>query len=217
MNNRILARIVAAVMAIAMLGTVSFAASISGDVIDINADADFKTQTQKTVVAYFASAADAEPAASDIIAMYQSNEAPEAIKIDTTKETALQGDNRKYLVVRYGGSDVEAQNFAIDLNGNATTVVPASTYTIDYVTWEKEISNVAYFTQEIGTLEAGKAIESYGFKLWKTGGENTSDQKPLYFTGDTMLEGDGSYSFGIVMVAVPSDVTLNAESFYTIK
>ncbi len=218
MNNRMLARIVAAVMAIAMLGSISFAASISGDVISVGKTTDaYKAQTQKTAVAYFAAAADAEPAAADIIAIYQADgvaaQLPESIKIDTTKETS---STRNYLVVKYGGSSEAAQTFAIDLETYAKEVAVADTYTIDYGTWTKKFSNVAAFTETIN-LNTGQTVESYGFKLWKNGGADTSETKPLYFTRDTAFEGGGEYSFGVVMVAVPSDVTLLGKSFYTIK
>ena len=220
MNNKVLARIVAVVMAIAMLGSISFAASISGDVINVgNLSAAYKAQDQKTVVAYYAAEPDeVNPADEDIIAIYQSDEATDSVKINTAQNTASEGSDRKYLVVKYGGSSVDAQTFAIALNSNSNPVtLEGNTYTIDYGNYEKEFSNVAYFKQEIGALEAGQTIESYGFKLWKANGGATSEAKPLYFTGDTLMEGDGEYSFGIVMVAVPDDVSLAAESFYAVK
>ena len=222
MNNKMLARIFAAVMAIAMLGTISFAASISGNEIIVGApEGGYAKQTQKTVVAYYAATEDAvAPAApEDIIAICQADnsaEMPETIKIDTTKDTTAE---RKYLIVRYGGSSEAATSYAIDLTTNSAEVEVAPSYDVEYENWIKRYTGVASFTKAI-TLEAGETVKSYGFKLWMEGGEDTSAEKPLYFTKDTELSSDGGeFTFGVVLLEVPTAkvTNLKAEAFYAKK
>ncbi len=212
MNNKILARLIAAVMAIAMLGTVSFAASLTDDVLDVTADTDAAYADNngvKTLLAYVAESASAEPAAEDIVAIVQNDDgaAPTTIKIDPAKIA-----ENEYLVVRFGGNGT-AVDKTIAFAANEVAVAVEDEITIA----EKLYTDVAYFAQEV-TLGDGEKVTNYGFKLKNNEGVT---KNTLYFTDDVVLEAgtDGAYTFSILFTGVTAEqnAAWDAKAFYTVE
>ena len=209
MNNKILARLVAAVMAIAMLGTVSFAATISSVKVDTttdtvlnvanDTDAAYADNTGvKTLMAFAADTANAEPAAADIIALVQNDDAtaPASIKIDAAK---LVG--KHYVIVRFGGNGSVAKR-VICLDGTAVT--PKDTITVDGA----EFTDVAYFTANIDTEGT---VKNYGFKIANKKATGTYN----YIMSDDVKEIQGTgFSYGFLVVGVEG-ADWDATAFYT--
>lgn len=210
MNNKILARLIAAVMAIAMLGTVSFAAALTDDVLDVTADtaeAYAGNTGVKTLLAYVADAADADPAAEDIIAIVQNDDGAVPTKIDIDKDKLT----KDYLVVRFGGNGT-AVDKTIAFAANAGTVAVEDEIVIN----EKLYTDVAYFAKEV-TLEAGQSLTNYGFKVANNKAGNAGNV--FYFTDDLALEtGEGgAYTFSILFAGVDAEANAawDVEAFYT--
>ena len=210
MNNKILARLVAAVMAIAMLGTVSFAATISSVKVDATTDTVLNVANDtdaayagnagvKTLMAFAADTADAEPAAADIIALVQNDDAtaPASIKIDADKLVA-----KDYVIVRFGGNGSVADR-VICLDG--TTVTPEDTITVDGA----EFTDVAYFT---ASIDAEGTVKNYGFKIANKNGA-TGDFNYIMSDDVEEIEGTG-FSYGFLVVGVEG-ADWDATAFYT--
>lgn len=214
MNNKILARLIAAVMAIAMLGTVSFAASLTSDVdanvtLDVTADTDKAYEGNngvKTFIAYVADTADANPEAEDILAIVQNDDGAVPTTFDIDKDKL----KKNYLVVRFGGNGTAVDKtiaFAGDdgeISFDDEIEVGGSTYT-----------DVAYFAKDV-TLEAGKSLTNYGFKVKNTAGVGNE----FYFTDDVVLEAGeaGTYTFSILFAGVSAEqnAAWDVNAFYTI-
>lgn len=208
MNNKILARLVAAVMAIAMLGTVSFAATISSVKVDATTDTVLNVANDtdaayagntgvKTLMAFAADTADAEPAAADIIALVQNDDAtaPASIKIDADKV------GKDYVIVRFGG-DGRVDERVICLDGTAVT--PEDTITVDGA----EFTDVAYFT---ASIDAEGTVKNYGFKIANNNATGTYN----YIMSDDVEEIEGTgFSYGFLVVGV-EDADWDATAFYT--
>lgn len=208
MNNKILARLVAAVMAIAMLGTVSFAATISSVKVDATTDTVLNVANDtdaayagnagvKTLMAFAADTANAEPAAADIIALVQNDDAtaPASIKIDADKLA------KDYVIVRFGGNGSVADR-VICLDGTAVT--PEDTITVDGA----EFTDVAYFT---ASIDAEGTVKNYGFKIANKNATGTYN----YIMSDDVEEIEGTgFSYGFLVVGVEG-ADWDATAFYT--
>ena len=216
MNNKILARLIAAVMAVAMLGTVSFAASLTNDVLDVTADTDsayagYGASDVKTFIAYATDDAEADPAAEDIVAIVQNDNGavPTEFKIDPAKL-----NDKDYLVVRFGGNGEAAADKTISFVANAGVV----TVEDEIIVADKEYTDVAYFAKEV-VLGTEEAITNYGFKLKNTAAGNAGNT--LYFTDDVVLEAgtDGTYTFSILFTGVTPEqnAAWDVEAFYTVN
>ena len=217
MNNKILARLIAAVMAVAMLGTVSFAASLTSNetanaTLDVTADIDaayagYGASDVKTFIAYAAVDAAADPAAEDIIAIVQDSDVPATFEIDPAKI-----DDNKVLVVRFGGNGT-ATDKTISFVANEGVV----TVEDEIIVADKEYTDVAYFAKEV-VLGAEEAITNYGFKLKNTAAGNAGNT--LYFTDDVVLEAgtDGTYTFSILFTGVTPEqnAAWDVKAFYTV-
>lgn len=209
MNNKIIARIVATVMAIAMLGSLSFAASLTGADLDLTDVTAPTGNTMNTVIAFYADASTAEAPASadDIIAIDQVNDgaAPKTFKIDTTKAA------KDYVVVRYGGDAGQTATASITLPKTPETVqvsiTPADTYEIG----GKIYTNVAYFENTV-TPGAGKKLSNYGFKIRNNNASGTEHD----IAGATTIEGDAQWKYGVLLVGVQGTPAWEAVGYYTV-
>lgn len=212
MNNKILARVVAVVMAVAMLGTVSFAADIIADYDEIGA---INANATNTVLAYVADAEDEAVTDKNIVAVVQETGEITSIPFDDSK---LTGKN--YLIVKNGGltsagaaAAVNTVTIPLTSQGGVTVasievhdtlVVGETTYKDALVvTWNIE-------NTEGKTARAGK----WGVKFGKFTGDATDMEtisKGLIvdFPGATDITGDaGSKTkFTAAIIGVPKDVT----------
>lgn len=216
MNNKKLARIVAAVMAVAMLGTVSFAASLTGDeitVVDANKPDGYDAQAKKTGIAFYAVNPDADtiPAAEDIVAVFQddsvaANTVDSGIKIDAPKAIA---DGNTHLVIRLGGVNGTVKDTYLALTGG--DLADFADIKAEYVVGENTYSNVAVLEK---TVTPASAITSYGFKVWKTdeAGTTTSENPYYFISNDTEFAGGGTYTYGIILLGVDG-ATLSAQAY----
>ncbi len=210
MNNKILARLVAAVMAIAMLGTVSFAASLTYDTLNTTG-ADYTeaydNDSVKTLIAFVADDAEAEPDATNIIAIDQVEEGYPSVKIDTAKL------NKENVIIRFGGLQGQYSDTVIslatgnDVTAETTVIGKDATYGHDV-----EFTDVAYFADTI-TVPAGQNATSYGMKIKN----DKVNGKWNYFATDAVELGEGEYTYSVLIFAVPAEIQDGwvAESFYS--
>ena len=195
--NKLMARIVAVVLAVMMLGTVSFAANATlnaeKDTITTNATAH---QTIKAT------------AGSTIIALYQGESLPESIKINPEKI----GSN-KTITVEYGGGTGGYVTQTVDVPADAEEDTPVdvdvkTTYTTqDGATTYKDVAHVSNTFR----VADGKVATEFGYVLTVNGGENHGKSKT--FSKAMSLSGDGSFKYDIVFLGVPAGVTISAEGF----
>lgn len=212
MNNKIIARIVATVMAIAMLGSLSFAASLTGADLNLSdvpsTNANYANNGMKTVIAFYANTSNAETPASpaDIIAIDQVNSgnAPTTFVIDTAKAA------KDWVVVRYGGDagQIAKASFAVPKT-TEVAITPATTYEIGGKTY----TNVAYFENTV-TLADGKTLTNYGFKIKNnavTGNENNIAGSLSEITGE------GTWKYGVLLVGVTGTPAWEAVGYHTVQ
>lgn len=212
MNNKILARVVAVVMAVAMLGTVSFAADIIADYDEIGA---INANATNTVLAYVADAEDEEVTDKNIVAVVQETGEITSIPFDDSK---LTGKN--YLIVKNGGLNAAGAAAAVNtvaiplasqggvtvasIKVHDTLVVGGTTYKDALVvTWKIE-------NTEGKTAKAGK----WGVKFGKFNGDATdmetvSSGEIVDFPGATAITGEAGSktTFTAAIIGVPKNVT----------
>ena len=210
MNNKILARIVATIMAVMMLGTVSFAASLTGanaDVSDVTHATGYKDQTEKTFIAFCT----ADPISEDptaegnvIVALDQISEVPTEFTIDTDKI-----GEATHLVVMFGGTK--------GITGRAVIKIPAaeedqpvinvSTASVfeQIVDGTRKIYENVFYAKATTTGATGK---TYGFSVTNPAVDSTKE-----FVSATTINGDAEFEFGILFVGVPANAGLTADAF----
>ncbi len=197
MNNKILARVVALVLAVMMLGTVSFAADKALTPAAPDADG-YAAQATKTVLAFATNDDDATaPAANaDIVAVIQDANAPATITIDDSK---IAGKN--YVVVLFGGTDGVTDRAVIDVSTGATleAIVVSRSITID----GQEYTNVAAAKFSFA-VPTGKTAASYGLKFNSYNAEGVAVGNEKEFKSTTPVSGGGSVNFGAVVFGVPA-------------
>ncbi|MBR5155175.1 MAG: hypothetical protein IKW62_01660 [Clostridia bacterium] len=204
MNNKILARVVAVVLAVMMLGTVSFAAD---KVITPDApSAGVTAQTTKTVLAFATDNANAntvDTANGDVIValIQQEEDLPTTITIDDAKIT-----DKDYIVVLFGGSEGATSKSVIDLATAAKLdfITVYDKLTIGEGEEEKTYTNVAYAKFSFA-VPANKTAASYGIKFnsYDAEGEAVGNEKD--FNSTTVVAGGGTVNFGAVVFGVPYD------------
>ena len=195
--NKLMARIVAVVLAVMMLGTVSFAANPT-----LNAEKDTITTdatAHQTIKA---------TAGSTIIALYQGGSLPEKIKINPAKI----GSN-KTITVEYGGGTGGYVTQTVDVPADAEEDTPVdvdvkTTYTTQ--DGETTYKDVAHVSKEF-SVEDGKLAKEVGYVLTVSGGKN--DGKSQTFSREVNLSGNGTFKYDIVFLGVPAGVTISAEGF----
>jgi nucleoid-associated protein YgaU len=189
--NKLMARIVAVVLAVMMLGTVSFAATTATE----NAiTTDVAERAMYTVKA--------TKADGTFLAMYQDAEAPGTIDIDANKVNP--GD---IITVEYGGVENGYVKQEVQVSGEVEDVaVEVATEYFD------EETNTKYTGAAVAnkTFSAnGKVVSKVGYKLTATGKDGYTG-KVNDFSKTVSLSGDGKFTFGVVLLGVPVGVTVTA-------
>ncbi len=222
MNNKILARIVAVVMAVAMLGTVSFAAD------DYPTSTPEGTITDYTVMVFYAAEATVgadkaayEPAASEILYLDQNTTGYPTGAIDVAyAETAGNA-----LYVRYGNDLGTVQTRKI--GGQAVTGVDADVWHLEGdIQTSVEFGGKTYVSIVMKTaelnLKAGATVTEYGIKFGKFGGveanypavdgatvtdgtPSTGSVATIKSNDATLITGEGTVTFTAIILGVPAD------------
>ena len=211
MNNKILARIVATIMAVMMLGTVSFAASLSGanaDVSDATLDAGYADQDEKTFIAFCtADQASEDPTAEGnvIVALDQISTVPTAFTIDTDKI-----GEATHLVVMFGGTEGITGKAVIEIpeaeeDQPVVNVSTASVFEHILGDGTRKIYQNVFYAKATTTGADGKV---YGFSVTNPTADSTKE-----FVSATTINGDAEFEFGILFVGVPANTGLTADAF----
>ncbi len=191
MNNKILARVVALVLAVMMLGTVSFAATLGVD------SGDAADQATKTVLAFATDDAllNAPASNDDIIAVMQQDAEVTEIAIDEAKVA-----DKKYVVVLFGGSDGKTSKAVITKVADVVLnkVIVKKEYVNDY----KKYTNVAYAQM---SFDATAVTTSYGIRFNSFDANGLPVGNPIDVEGKTQMSGAGTINFGALVLAVPYD------------
>ncbi len=206
MNNKILARIVAVVLAVMMLGTVSFAAELADGKItsDFAEDAAYAEQTTKTMLAYKAATEGAGLTSDDqIIAVAQGGD--EVLSVD------VAAVDTPFVKVVYGGIDGITRTATIDLRTTADMEAITS-FTVSEVEFDgKTFSNVIKVEIEFVGVE-GKTINEVGVKF-QGAHDGTNYTKGAIVSDTANIAGGGSleytaYLFGITADDVEADALI---------
>ncbi len=207
MKNKFIAGAVAAVMAVTMLGSVSFAAAADMNVIAPEADSGYAAQTTKTILAFAtdnAAAVAPDIACGDVIvAVEQRSDVPKSIKIDHDKLTG-----KKFVVVRYGGSTPVNDTVIIPLvsegdeDVNLTALTVDDNVTVDGTTYTNVAT--ATFTYRNNT-DATQTITKCGV-VFTSSTENSSAATVATGATDAIsvgVEVGGTFTYEAVVLAVP--------------
>ncbi|MBQ9757007.1 MAG: hypothetical protein IJW15_01140 [Clostridia bacterium] len=206
--NKLMARIVAVVMAIAMLGTVSFAAGSAnyadGNIADVNAG-DAANQDIVTVLAFATNTANDTvfDGTDKIIAVVQATEDPTTIPV-----VAADVEEYDYITVAFGGSNGETDYAFINNKGEVTLtaldVQKEITLTVGEGEDAKEVTytNVAYAHY---TGRADKVLSKVGVKFnsYDAEGEAFGDEQT--FEENVNIAINGTFSYGVLILGVPYD------------
>ncbi len=206
MNNKILARVVAALMAVMMLGTVSFAAEK-----DITATEPTYTG-QKTVLAFIAESGKGNdttysPADAEIVAVDQlADGAPYPTKLNIADDK-LANTTGKSLYVRFGSEAGTVKTTEIALAADAQaphlmSISAAATATINGTTYE----NVVYAKYAI-PMHAGYTLDKYGVAFGRFSGTPTVSEEGV-FSGTAANGADGQNAASIVDVKATSNTLI---------
>lgn len=207
MNNKIMARMVAVVMAVMMLGTVSFAATISDDNATIGTAGDYTTpQTTYTILAYAAASAEAtEPAEdSDILALIQGGSVPESITIDPENIAA----NKTYVIVEYSGNNGNLVRKSVAVADRTEEITVDITVDSTIEAGGKTYENVAFGEHKF-TKDANKAIKKVGFKVVSKKHNKEADEA----APDTVITGSGDITFSLLIYGVPEDEEITLKPY----
>ena len=207
MNNKILARVVAVVLSVMMLGTVAFAAPVLNEGFGGFTDAAYDGSafgTQKTMIAFKAADenATAPASADDILAIGQGSDLNPASVTFAASKVPADG----YVVVAYGGDSstvvrtplavsslpTGAEGAKVELTAK-TIIAPDGTV----------IKNVIEVNAEFPAAEA--TVKEVGYKANVKGSSNINEIKKNI---STLVEGEGAITFNLLMVGVPADKTL---------
>lgn len=208
--NKLMARIVAVVMAIAMLGTVSFAAGSAnyaeGDISDVNAG-NAAGQDIVTILAYATDSYTDEEftAGSDVIIALQQVDEIATINVDPERV-----GNKPFITIAFGGSEGKTDYAHIDVRGTVglTTIIADREVTlVDEKTGEAvTYTNVAYAVFEVPT---NGAITEYGIKFNSYASEGATEPKDAeqeIKVSKTLAEPttiSGNVTFAAVVLGVP--------------
>lgn len=206
MNNKILARIVAVVLAVMMLGTVSFAAEagLADGVITstFGEDADYTNQTTKTMLAYKAATADAGLTNDNqIIAIAQGAD-------DAVLSVDVAAVDTDYVKVVYGGNNGVTRTATIDLR-TSVDMETITSFTVENVEVDgTTFTNVIKVTFTFEGVE-DKTINEVGVKFYGahdgnkyTKGAKVSDTANIAGGGSVDYE---AYLFGVTAEDIEAD------------
>ena len=193
--NKLMARIVAVVLAVMMLGTVSFAADVEATATEnaIKATGLDEAQGMYTVKA--------KNANGEFIAMYQGTTAPTSIAIDPEKVEA--GET---ITVEYGGVTGGHVTQPVVVNGTEKfdVLVAKNEIEVGGVTY----TDVAWASKTF-TPDTGKKTSKVGFNLVSSAG--SADGVDVEHT--VAITGPGSVTFDVIILQVPVGVTINATPY----
>jgi hypothetical protein len=196
--NKLMARIVAVVMAVMMLGTVSFAATTLSETNDvITPEIGDLTSGIYTVKAY-------TDTTNTIVAMYQGAK-PGSVKIDPAK--IAETDNN--VVVEFNGKGGTKTNVSLPVTRTPDDVVATTTVSDTYEFDGNTYTGVAHVSNEFNL--GGKVATAIGYILKATGGSATGVENRVAYEGT--LSGGGDIEFDVVVLKVPEDVTISAQYF----
>jgi hypothetical protein len=214
MNNKLIARVVAGAMAVAMLGTVSFAtAKVSGDKDTVTpgtiTETGYADQTTKTFMAFATdNASNAAPDTANgdvIIALGQEGSVPSTITVDPKKI----GDNT-HVVAIYSGTDGIMARKIIDVSTATRTFELdtdiANTFSVyDESTNEelKRYTNVAYAEYSFPLNNSSVNRVGFNFTGTKNGAAATADVY-LDITGES-ITGEGLVKYAAIVFGIPTD------------
>lgn len=210
MNNKILARIVATIMAVMMLGTVSFAASLTGataDVSDATLAEGYAGQDEKTFIAFCTgNQDDVDPTGKVIVALDQISNVPTEFTIDTSK----LAETDEYIVVLFGGTAGLTGKAVIEIpeaeeDQPVVNVSTASVFENILNDGTRKIYENVFYAKATTTGAEGK---TYGFSVTNPAANSTKE-----FVSATTINGDAEFEFGILFVGVPADAGLTADAF----
>jgi hypothetical protein len=201
MSNKIIARIVATVMVVMALCTVSFAASLTNDVLDIAGEVS-TTNTVKTVLAFYASdKALTQPASDDDIIVLDQIESGSfaSFNVDSSKTAD------DYVVVLYGGDkgDVAKTVLGLDTANDADITIARDFTLTDAEGNEKTYTDLYYITN---TFEG--AADNYGFYI-----ENGDSGVGYTFEVSNGVAGEGTFKYGLMLLGVPESANVVTQSF----
>ena len=196
--NKLMARIVAVVMAVMMLGTVSFAANLNEGNNEIPASDEVNNFSDIWTVRAVAEN-------GTVVAMYQGAK-PGDIAIDPTKL-----GNSTYVDVTYSGKGAtEAKTVRVGVNPakpdnerGTASVLPT------YVFNGLEYTGVAHVTHEFTPQDV---VSKLGYYITATVGGATSNANEVVCQ-DTTISGEGTVEFDVVILNVPAEVTIAADYF----
>lgn len=208
MNNKILARVVAVVLSVMMLGTVAFAAPVLNEGFGGFEDEAYDGTafgTQKTMIAFKAADqnATAPASADDILAIGQGSDLnPASVSFAASKVPSAG-----YVIVAYGGDAAAAPTrtaLAVSSlpEGAEGAKVTATAKTI-IASDGTVIKNVIEVNAEFPAAEA--TVTEVGYKANVAGSAKINE---IVKTVNTLVEGQGAITFNLLMVGVPSDKTL---------
>jgi hypothetical protein len=196
--NKLMARIVAVVLAVMMLGTVSFAATSLTETNDvIKAEVDTLESGIYTVKAY-------TDVTKTIVAMHQGAK-PGDIAINPEKIDAT--DNN--IIVEFSGKGATKTTVELPVNRKPENEKAIASVGNTYEFNGKTYTGVAHITH---AFSPKAAVSKLGYYLTAKKGEKTSQAKEVAYKGTT-ITGDGSVAFDVVVLSVPEDVTISAEYF----
>lgn len=213
--NKLMARIVAVVMAIAMLGTVSFAASIDAEKNTISAD-NTADLTVETVLAFATNTVEAKtPGENDtIIAIDQAADVPSSFEIETSKIAGYD-----YIAIVFSGAGADEPEYAYITIPDDETKLTA----VDVVRSFKAEDGTVYenivkatFTE---TPESGKTLKEYGIEFVQTG--LGTEQTGVTLTGKAnripqpvTSAVSGAITFTAAIVGAPAGATFTATPYF---
>lgn len=210
MNNKTLARVMACIMAVAMLGTVAFADAVTGDKEVLKPNSYIADQSVNTLLAF---AADSAAAGIDyavenpgkILAIAQDAADISSILIDSTKIA----ETDTHVIVLYGGKEANAAtSIAIPLTlvdveiGEATDALKS--ITLDSATFGTEVTYTDLIAAEYTfTAEQVNNFRVLGAKFTRTG---AAGAESVTVTEDVpaVFSGEGSVTLTVGLTGVPT-------------
>lgn len=204
--NKLMARIVAVVLAVMMLGTVSFAANLNAanNLIPENEEVKAAFNTVWTVKA--------TTDTNVIVAMYQDDEAPGAIAINPAK----LGDS-KFVTVEYSGGNVtEADQIKkvklyVNKNDNKQDITVADTITLGEGENKKTYGDVAFVTNTFNA--AGKSVSKLGYIL-KDASKGDAAKANEFAYSNTVFTGKGDITYSVLIYGVPAEAEIVADQVF---
>lgn len=196
MNNKLIARVAAGAMAVAMLGTVSFATKIDANKTTVTptaiTDSNYLGQAEKTFMAFATDTNDANfDANSDvIIALGQESILPGTIPVDSAKLA------KRYVAAVYSGTAGNKVTSIIDVSNLERTFTLTTNLVNVFAGTTAEYRNVAYAEFEFPVK--GSTLTKVGVRFTKDG--NSADVA----VEGTEFNGTGAVKYAAALYNVDS-------------